>query len=93
MKSKKVPAEKLDDMFDRGEEDMLSFADLESAIKRVNVDFPLWVVRKLDEESKRIGSSRQAVIRQLVINFFDQREMFEIKKKKLLKNVEKTSVY
>ena len=31
--------------------------------KRVNVDFPLWMVQALDREAGRLGVSRQAVIK------------------------------
>ena len=33
------------------------------AIKRVNVDFPAWVVTGLDREAERLGVTRQAVIK------------------------------
>lgn len=84
MKNKKISAEKFDEIFDDDSKDILVYADLDSVIKRVNVDFPTWVIKKLDAESTRTGSSRQAVIRQIVINFFDQKELFEIEKNKFL---------
>jgi hypothetical protein len=31
--------------------------------KRVNVDFPLWMVQLLDKEAKRLGVPRQAIIK------------------------------
>jgi len=31
--------------------------------KRVNIDFPSWMVQSLDKEAKHIGVSRQAVIK------------------------------
>ena len=31
--------------------------------KRVNVDFPLWMIRSLDKEAKRLGVPRQAIIK------------------------------
>ena len=31
--------------------------------KRVNVDFPMWVVDSLDKEARRIGVTRQSVIK------------------------------
>ena len=31
--------------------------------KRVNVDFPLWMVRLLDKEAKRLGVPRQSIIK------------------------------
>ena len=34
--------------------------------KRVNVDFPLWMVHSLDKEAKRLGVTRQSIIKVLV---------------------------
>jgi hypothetical protein len=31
--------------------------------KRVNVDFPLWMIQQLDKEAKRLGVPRQAIIK------------------------------
>ena len=31
--------------------------------KRINIDFPTWMVKKLDEEAQHIGVSRQAIIK------------------------------
>ena len=31
--------------------------------KRVNVDFPLWMIHSLDKEAKRLGVPRQSVIK------------------------------
>jgi len=31
--------------------------------KRVNVDFPLWMIRFLDKEAKRLGVPRQSIIK------------------------------
>jgi len=31
--------------------------------KRVNIDFPAWMVQSLDKEAKHVGVSRQAVIK------------------------------
>jgi len=42
-------------------EDMPKNNDL--TIKRVNVDFPGWMVEELDKESKRLGISRQALVK------------------------------
>ncbi|WP_200763253.1 type II toxin-antitoxin system BrnA family antitoxin [Nitrosophilus alvini] len=32
-------------------------------IKRINIDFPLWLVEKIDKEAKKLGVSRQAIIK------------------------------
>jgi len=31
--------------------------------KRVNIDFPSWMIQSLDKEAKHIGVSRQAIIK------------------------------
>lgn len=58
----------LDRKFDNGE-DVLDQFDLEQAKrpnlnnKRVNVDFPSWMVQSLDKEAKRLGVTRQSLIK------------------------------
>ena len=58
----------LDERFDDGE-DVLDESDLSTAYrpnpepKRVNVDFPLWMVNRLDENAKKRGVTRQALIK------------------------------
>jgi len=32
-------------------------------IKRVNVDFPVWMVKEMDEKARRLGISRQALVK------------------------------
>ncbi|MDP1671299.1 MAG: CopG family transcriptional regulator, partial [Alphaproteobacteria bacterium] len=31
--------------------------------KRVNVDFPVWMVQRLDREARRLGVTRQSLIK------------------------------
>lgn len=31
--------------------------------KRVNVDFPIWMIQSLDREAKRLGVPRQSIIK------------------------------
>jgi alpha/beta superfamily hydrolase len=33
------------------------------ALKRVNVDFPAWVVKSLDQHAERLGVTRQSLIK------------------------------
>jgi len=35
----------------------------EQELKRVNVDFPLWMIHSLDKEAKRLGVPRQSIIK------------------------------
>ena len=34
--------------------------------KRVNVDFPIWMINSLDKEARRLGIPRQSLIKMLV---------------------------
>lgn len=58
-----------DKKFDDGKEDILEFLDISVAKrlnkeqKRVNVDFPVWMVNSLDREASRIGVTRQSIIK------------------------------
>ena len=68
MKSKSIKAKEFDQKFDRGE-DINEYLDLAHAVrpglqqKRVNVDFPVWMVKSLDREAKNLGVTRQSVIK------------------------------
>jgi hypothetical protein len=58
----------LDRRFDDGVEDVIDEFDLSTATrpnrqKRVNVDFPVWVVEALDREADRLGVTRQSIIK------------------------------
>lgn len=65
---KTVSAAELDRKFDDGE-DIDEYIDWSSAprpgleAKRVNVDFPTWVVDRLDREARRLGVTRQSLIK------------------------------
>lgn len=64
-----MKASELDKIFDDNEEDILKYFDTSKIkmtneeIKRVNIDFPSWMVHSLDKEAKHLGVSRQAVIK------------------------------
>ena len=63
-----MKAKELDDKFDRGE-DITSALDLSQARRpreeqrRVNVDFPAWMIESLDREARRVGVTRQSIIK------------------------------
>ena len=63
-----MKAKEFDKKFDNGE-DITDNLDLTNAYrpghvsKRVNVDFPEWMIRLLDRESKRLGITRQSIIK------------------------------
>jgi hypothetical protein len=73
-KSKKLTAAEFDAMAERGE-DIMPYMDLEHAyvVRRVNVDFPNWMVRGLDREAERLNVSRQAVIKMWLADRMSQR--------------------
>ena len=64
-----MKAPDFDKKFDEGVEDIIEDLDLKSArrpmleARRVNVDFPAWMVESLDKEAKRLGVTRQSVIK------------------------------
>ncbi len=63
-----MKAKDLDKKFDTGE-DITEFLDLSKARrpvqeqKRVNVDFPVWMIHSLDKEARRLGVPRQSLIK------------------------------
>ena len=63
-----MKAKEFDKKFDENE-DITKFLDVSKAIrpkqeqKRVNVDFPLWMIHQLDKEAKRLGVPRQSIIK------------------------------
>lgn len=64
-----MKASEFDQVFTEGEESVLAHLDLAQARrpgleqKRVNVDFPAWMVSALDREAKRLGVTRQSIIK------------------------------
>jgi len=40
--------------------------------KRVNVDFPLWMVESLDREAARLGVPRQSLIKMLIARHLEE---------------------
>lgn len=63
-----MKAKEIDKKFDAGE-DITKYLDISKARrpeqeqKRVNVDFPLWMIHLLDREAKRLGVPRQSIIK------------------------------
>jgi hypothetical protein len=63
-----MKAKDIDEIFDEGADisahlDMSRARRPEQEQKRVNVDFPLWMIQQLDKESRRLGVPRQAIIK------------------------------
>ena len=63
-----MKASEFDKKFDDGQ-DISKFLDLSRSRKpgheqkRVNVDFPVWMIERLDREAKRLGVPRQSIIK------------------------------
>ena len=63
-----MKAKEIDRKFDEGE-DISGYLDITKARrpgqeqKRVNVDFPLWMIQLLDKEARRLGVPRQSIIK------------------------------
>ena len=67
-KNDTITAEELDRRFDEGE-DISRYLDWSKATRpgleqrRVNVDLPVWMISSLDKEAKRIGVTRQSIVK------------------------------
>ncbi len=63
-----MKARQFDRKFDKGE-DVTAHLDVSRARRtgqeprRVNVDFPEWMIGSLDEEARRLGVTRQSIIK------------------------------
>ena len=67
-----MKAKEFDEHFDNGG-DIEQFAELDKAsrpnrVKRVNVDFSLWMVQALDREARHLGVTRQALVKVWLAN-------------------------
>ena len=67
-KSDTISAKELDRRFDAAE-DISRFLDWDNAQRpgleqrRVNVDLPAWMIGSLDREAKRVGVTRQSIVK------------------------------
>ncbi len=71
---KTITAKEFDKKFNNGE-DITEYLDFSNAMrlkdikklktetKKVNVDFPEWIIESLDQEAKKIGVTRQSIIK------------------------------
>ena len=73
-----MKAKDFDKKFEEGQEDVIDDLELSSARrvnqvqKRVNVDFPSWVVDSLDREAARYGVTRQSIIKVWLVERLQQ---------------------
>lgn len=74
MDMKALTAKQFDEKFDSGE-DVSEYLDFSKAVrlneiiqlpvktKKVNVEFPEWLITTLDKEAQKIGVTRQSIIK------------------------------
>ncbi len=63
-----MKASSFDKKFESGESitsdlDLSKARRLNQQPKRINVDFPTWMIESLDREAKRLGVTRQSIIK------------------------------
>jgi len=64
-----MKAKDFEKKFDENTADIIDNLDLSTikrpnqAQKRVNVDFPIWMIDSLDKEASRLGVTRQSIIK------------------------------
>lgn len=64
-----MKAEAFDQKFDEGKEDIVDDLDLSQLRRpgyeqrRIDIDFPVWMIDALDREALRLGVSRQSLIK------------------------------
>ena len=82
-----MKAKDLDKIFDDGEVDINDYLDLTKAFrpgqeqKRVNVDFPVWMIDRLDREAGRLGVPRQSLIKVRIGEHLERDKIKQTKKK------------
>ena len=74
-----MKAKQLDKKLDEGE-DITKYLDVSKAHRpeqeqrRVNVDFPIWMIHSLDKEAKRLGVPRQSIIKVWVAERLEEKK-------------------
>ena len=69
MKQEQMTAEEMERLFDDGDMKYLEYFDLNQVIRpgleqeKISVSLPSWMVASLDNEARRIGVTRQAIIK------------------------------
>ena len=63
-----MKANEFDEKFEKGEDltgdlDISKARRLNQEPKRINVDFPTWMIEMLDKEARRLGVTRQSIIK------------------------------
>ena len=64
-----MKAKEFDEKFDQDSDDVVGDLDLSTMRsfnqeqKRINIDFPCWLIDSLDREAARVGVTRQSIIK------------------------------
>jgi len=74
-----MKAKDFDKKFDDDKQDIIDDLDISTikrpnqSQKRVNVDFPSWVIDSLDREASRIGVTRQSIIKLWLVERLEEK--------------------
>ena len=74
-----MKAKDFDKKFDDNKQDIIDDLDLSTikrpnqSQKRVNVDFPSWVIDSLDREASRVGVTRQSIIKLWLVERLEEK--------------------
>ncbi len=74
-----MKAKNFDKKFDDNKQDIIENLDLSTLKrpnqkqKRINVDFPSWVVDSLDREASRVGVTRQSIIKLWLVERLEEK--------------------
>ncbi len=74
---KKIKTKDFDAAFDRGEDvtkhlDKPKVRRVNAELRRFNIDFPIWVISSLDKEARRLGITRQSLVKMWIAEKFDR---------------------
>ena len=74
-----MKAKDFDKKFDDNKTDIIDDLDLSTSKrpnqsqKRINVDFPSWVIDSLDREANRVGVTRQSIIKLWLVERLEEK--------------------
>ena len=74
-----MKAKDFDKKFDDNKKDIINDLDLSTSKrpnqsqKRINVDFPSWVIDSLDREASRVGVTRQSIIKLWLVERLEEK--------------------
>jgi len=74
-----MKAKDFDKKFDDNKKDIIDDLDLSTSKrpnqsqKRINVDFPSWVIDSLDREASRVGVTRQSIIKLWLVERLEEK--------------------